>query len=226
MMGLSAGTAEAGEPVPEERLAAGPRRGQRLEVGWGQGVGDMRLALAVPIHGPPSWETPNANQDSGFLGMQPWVGCPQGCGTRLGGDRRGWGCWPSCWAPRKLAGRQKSALPCPNPPHPQECSCCLEGHHRGDGARRAGPCHCLRGLPHPRRGGHPDRPHLQGADAQEGTQGEDVSPMPRRWGQLSPRLLTLPAGHRAAAEGAGGAAGDGEGAGQGEEAVHPPPAEQ
>lgn len=54
MMGLSAGTAEAGEPVPEERLAAGPRRGQRLEVGWGQGVGDMRLALAVPIHGPPA----------------------------------------------------------------------------------------------------------------------------------------------------------------------------
>lgn len=128
--------------------------------------------------------------------------------------------------PRKLAGRQKGALPCPNPPHPQECGCCLEGHHRGDGARRAGPCHCLRGLPHPRRGGHPDRPHLQGADAQEGTRGEDVSPMPRRWGQLSPRLLTLPAGHRAAAEGAGGAAGDGEGAGQGEEAVHPPPAEQ
>ncbi|XP_041274411.1 F-BAR and double SH3 domains protein 1 isoform X2 [Onychostruthus taczanowskii] len=77
---------------------------------------------------------------------------------------------------------------------------CLERRHRGDSARRAGPCHRLRELPRPGRRGRPQRPPLQGEDAQEG--------------------------HRAAAEGAGGAAGDGEGAGQGKEAVQPPAAQQ
>lgn len=37
--GLSAGTAEAGEPVREEGLAARPWRHRRLQVGWGQGQG-------------------------------------------------------------------------------------------------------------------------------------------------------------------------------------------
>lgn len=91
----------------------------RAEAGDSRWVGDRDrdegLGLAAPSHGLPNWEMPNANQDLGGPGMQPWVGCPRGCGTRLGGDHGGWGCWLSCRCPQKLAGRQESALPCLNP---------------------------------------------------------------------------------------------------------------
>lgn len=54
MPALSAGTAEAGEPICEERLAARPWRGRRLQVGWGQGQGWGQAPGAT--HGPLSLE--------------------------------------------------------------------------------------------------------------------------------------------------------------------------
>lgn len=210
MPGLSAGAAEAGQPVREERLAAGPWRGWRLQVGWGQAAG--------AAHGPPNLEMHNANQDSGVTrtavgGMSP-----------IPGPCWDWGCWRSCWASPKAVTGQGVPGPvltlCP-----QERGRCLERRHRGDSTRRAGPCHRLRELPRPGRRGRPQRPPLQGEDAQEGT-GARTCPLCPGGGDSCPPQLTLPTGHRAAAEGAGGAAGDGEGAGQGEEAVQPPPAQQ
>lgn len=70
-------------------------------------AGDNQLGLAVPIHGPPSLEMRNANQDLGVTGVQLWVGCPQLQGPAAGTGGAG----GPAGHPRKLAkGREHPAL--------------------------------------------------------------------------------------------------------------------
>lgn len=174
MPGLSAGTAETGEPVREEGLAAGPWRGRRLQVGWGQGTGLgtsswgwLCLPMALPawrcLMPARIWVSLGCSCGWDVPGMQLWVGCPQ-----TPGPGWGWVPWRSCWASPKAVKGQGIPLPmltlCP-----QERGCCVERHHRGHSTRRAGPCHLLREFPRPGRRGRPQRPPLQGEGTQKGT---------------------------------------------------------
>ncbi|KAL2299552.1 LOW QUALITY PROTEIN: hypothetical protein Nmel_014215 [Mimus melanotis] len=149
----------------------------------------------------------NANQDLGMGGMSQ---TPASCWD--------WGHWQSCWAsPKSVKGQ--------GVPGPVSVAAVWRGVI--EGTAHAGQLRVTSSESYRALAAEATRSaRLAKERTLKKVPGQGHVPCARAVGTAVPPQLTLPTGHREAAEGAGGAAGDGEGAGQGQEAVQPPPAQQ